>query len=375
MNAMLDYELPPTAAYGEEPNNVRVHGRPNTGAGTQEVKKPTGLTLTWVCDLRAATEGRYLVKGLIPVGGLGVIYGESNCGKTFFALDLAIAIATGQSWLNRRVNRTAVVYIAGEGKAGIENRIVANQRSGRLNGSASLAITNRAANFLQTAGDVGDLIDLVKNTHQSSGDACGLIIVDTLHRAMPGGSDNDPEDMGQLIANADYVRQQTGAAVWFIHHAGKDPTKGARGHSSLRAAVDTEVLVEGQSGTRKATVTKQRDFGSGDVFAFDLETVELGTDSDGDPVTSCVVKHSEVSAATKQKIKASGKNQASALVALREWARVNPDKQQVASNEFHELMKAQNIPANRKPEVLNFLCTAGVFISSVGGYVVNKDAL
>jgi hypothetical protein len=44
---------------------------------------------------------------------------------------------------------------------------------------------------------------------------------------------------------------------------------------------------------RVATVEKVRDGVTGATFAFDLEVVELGLDADGDPVTTCLVRHVE----------------------------------------------------------------------------------
>jgi hypothetical protein len=80
--------------------------------------------------------------------------------------------------------------------------------------------------------------------------------------------------------------------VILIHHAGKDTTKGARGHSSLHGAVDTEIEVTSITNPRLATVRKQRDLPWGDVFAFDLEEVDLGTDPETfDPITACMVVH------------------------------------------------------------------------------------
>jgi hypothetical protein len=75
-----------------------------------------------------------------------------------------------------------------------------------------------------------------------------------------------------------------------VHHTGKDAAKGARGHSSLRAATDTEIeLVADESGNRYAKVTKQRDYEGGEKFFFDLKPVILGVDQDGDEVSTCVV--------------------------------------------------------------------------------------
>jgi hypothetical protein len=98
--------------------------------------------------------------------------------------------------------------------------------------------------------------------------------------------------MGTLVSAADRVRLETGAHVAFIHHSGKDETRGARGHSLLRAAVDTEVRVERgeESGTVVVRVTKQRDLECAGIFNFKLDKVTLGVNRRGKPITSCVVK-------------------------------------------------------------------------------------
>ena len=81
--------------------------------------------------------------------------------------------------------------------------------------------------------------------------------------------------MGALIKRCDFhLRVGTGAHAMLLHHTGKDVSQGARGHSSLRAAVDTEIEMtwdkEGQSGL--ATVTKQRDSRTEGAFAFGSPT-------------------------------------------------------------------------------------------------------
>lgn len=87
------------------------------------------------------------------------------------------------------------------------------------------------------------------------------------------------------------IRRATGAHVMLVHHTGKDQSRGARGHSSLRAAIDTEIeLSRDDFGLITAKLTKQRDGATGGEFAFTLRQVELGRDQDGDPVTTCLVE-------------------------------------------------------------------------------------
>jgi hypothetical protein len=87
------------------------------------------------------------------------------------------------------------------------------------------------------------------------------------------------------------LRKSSGAHVMLLHHTGKDEKQGARGHSSLRAAVDTEIemksLNEDRSGL--ATVTKQRDSRTEGEFAFTLDDVDVDLRDNDTPVTSCVV--------------------------------------------------------------------------------------
>jgi len=175
-----------------------------------------------------------------------------------------------------------VLYAAAEGGAMFDNRLAARKaRFMVLRGALTLAGRNGEAEPLAAA--VGRLAE----TH---GDF-GLVVIDTLARVMGGADENAAPDIGALVRSAETIRDRTGAHVMFIHHSGKDVARGARGHSALRAAVDTEIeLSRGEDGTRLARTTKQRDMPGGAEHEFTLEEVSLGRDSDGDPVTSCIVR-------------------------------------------------------------------------------------
>src|SRR5262249_28464479 len=123
----------------------------------------------------------------------------------------------------------------------------------------------------------------------------GLIIIDTLSRAMAGGDENSSEDMGEFVMNVDRLRSWTGAHILIVHHLGKDASRGARGHSLLHAAVDTEVTItrDSATGISTATVTKQRELPTFGQIYYRLRSVELGRDQNDRPVTSCVVEPAE----------------------------------------------------------------------------------
>ncbi len=149
-------------------------------------------------------------------------------------------------------------------------------------------------------------MDALLNSIQAAQDRLGkvkLIVIDTLARAISGGDENSSMDMGKMIIQADMIRAQTGAHISFIHHSGKDDLKGARGHSSLRAAVDTEIEISRPDERSPSTIriVKQREMEMIEPMAFSLERIVLGENKRGAEITSCVVIETDVEAAAKPK--------------------------------------------------------------------------
>ncbi len=233
-------------------------------------------------------EDIYLVKKWLHRGAFSVIYGESNVGKTFLALDLAFHIAANAVWHGERVSGGPVVYIAGEGGAGIRNRVEAIRRT-----KPKLAEAASGRFFLLPAAlDLHGAID-ADAMIAALGATCAapaIIVVDTLARAMGAGDENTAKDMGQFVASVTALQRQTGAHVLVIHHSGKDASKGARGSGSLRAATDTEIELARNGAAIVATAKKQRDMLSGNEFAYRLVSVTLGQDQDGEPITCATIE-------------------------------------------------------------------------------------
>ena len=258
--------------------------------GLKRLNRPESLLdeLVWIGDAQPVLQSNYLIKNWIGAKQMTVVYGQSNTGKSFFTLDMSYHIAAGRNWHGHNVKQGVVLYYAAEGGSGYLNRARAIQdHYGDEN--VPLAIRPCPVNLLDPEADLPKLlaqIDMVKELH---GDIA-LIVVDTLSRALVGGNENGPEDMTAYIANSDVLREHGQCSVLSVHHSGK-ATDLARGHSSLRAATDTEieVAVDEVSGLRFAKTTKQREIEGGREFAFELETVVLGDDEDGDQVTSCFV--------------------------------------------------------------------------------------
>src|SRR5436305_1689464 len=88
-----------------------------------------------------------------------------------------------------------------------------------------------------------------------------LVEIDTVSRALAGGDENSAADMGSLVRSLDSLRDRLGCHVSAIHHLGKDAARGPRGHSLLKAAVDTAIEVSRDPASRISTgsIVKRRD--------------------------------------------------------------------------------------------------------------------
>lgn len=258
-------------------------------AEDKALAKPV-LPFVWFADARPNLEANDFVEGLLTSGSMSVIYGPSNCGKTFFVMDLALHVAWGREWRGKTVDKGAVVYLSLEGAQGVQNRMDAFRLHHKCHDLPFVAMP-KPVNLLDDKADVEAVIQLVEYIAAKTGLPVRMVIVDTLSRAMAGGNENSSEDMTALIGNCDRIRHATDAHVCIIHHSGKDEAKGARGHSSLRAATDTEIEIKRDPEVTRSIVkvVKQRDLEALDPLAFTLQSVMLGTNRRGKPVTSCVV--------------------------------------------------------------------------------------
>jgi len=258
---------------------------PLFGRRAQLKPRAAGLldAATWAANMAPCLQRPYLVKGWLDQGALSVLYGPSNSGKSFLALDLAHHVAKGRTWGNRRVNKGRVMYIAAEGGGGFANRVAALDSPEFWVLAVPLTLTGPDS-------AAGPLSEVLQHLAATGGAPFDLIVVDTMARVMGGRDENAAPDIADLLRNLDLIRRVTGAHVMLVHHTGKDTGRGARGHSSLRAAIDTEIeLSRDEAGQLVAEVTKQRDGPTGYRFAYRLRQVELGLDQDGDPVTTCTV--------------------------------------------------------------------------------------
>lgn len=283
-------------------------------------QKPSRFAVIPVLEFSQRPPPEWIIKGVVPRAELLVLFGESGSGKSFIALDLAGAICRGLPWRGCRTKPGRVVYVAAEGAGGFRNRVIAYAAKlpdpSDLRWTDKFGVIHAAPNLLLK----DDALDVCKSIIASGG--ADVVIIDTFAQTTPGANENAAEDMGKALAHCKGIHRATGALVMLVHHSGKDASKGARGWSGLKAAADAELEVVRTPTGRMLRVSKQKDGEDGLAWGFDLDPVTVGIDSDGDEITSCVVRETEVPMPSSATAKPMGPIEAAVNAVLQEMAQV-----------------------------------------------------
>ena len=281
--------------------------KPTVGASSPDQPGGRFQWLTSTASAQPVLNGNWTIKRLLPAEGLGVIFGRPGSGKTFSVMDIAMHVAAGLTWRGLKTRQAPVSYVSPEaGRLGA-NRVIGWCRHHGLPWPDTFRLSPAGINLCSTEDDARALIEDIKANQPG----CRLVVIDTLNRAMAGGDENDGQDMGNFVRLCDLIAKEVQAFVLVVHHSGKDAARGSRGHSSLLGAVSLELEVtkeQGEAGTIK--VTKMRDGEDGAEYAFDIGSVPLGNDEDGEEVTTGISLEADLSAVQKHRnAQPQGKNQ------------------------------------------------------------------
>lgn len=241
-------------------------------------------------------EPDYLVRDMLTAGDLSLVFGAPSSGKSFFATDLAMAIARGADVHGKRVKQGGVIYIAAEGKTGFKNRLraYAYHYGIELGTQLPFVLVPASVNLYAQEGDITTLladIAVIQARMAEMGTDVALTVIDTFAAVSIGANENASEDMSKIIGNCSKIQKATAGHVMIVHHDNAAGTK-PRGHSSLTGAVDNSIeVVTDDAGNRTAIVRKLKEGPDGEKIPFRLHVVEIGRrEDDGSPVTSCVVE-------------------------------------------------------------------------------------
>src|SRR5262245_31982088 len=247
--------------------------RPINGARRPKAQRWTKFQLVLFDVLKPSNDRPYLVKGLIPRVGLTVLWGPPKCGKSFWAFDVAMHVALGWPYRDRRTSQGSVVYCSFEGAEGFKARAEAfrQRHLSDDHDSVPFYLMPTRANL---PVDHAELIRAI----EAEDIAPAAVVLDTLNRSIEG-EEND-KNMGAYVKAADAIREAFNCAVIIVHHCGIDGTR-PRGHTSLTCAADAQQACNrDQAGNVEVKVEYMKDGPDGDIVVSRLEQVTVGEDED-----------------------------------------------------------------------------------------------
>ena len=226
-----------------------------------------------------------LVEGLIAVGDIAVFYGAAKTGKSFLTVDLALSLSNGDVWFDRSTRHAKVLYWAGEDFKGLIARRAACTRHKGACGVFSIGddplslAPSKAADTLDALSNVLRY-ELAPSSLEDPSNYSKLppvLIVDTWAMLTASMDENSGKDMSAAMAALRELQVRVAnLTIIIIHHAGKDGSRGMRGHSSLLAAVDVAIEVDRSSkGLGRWTVRNARRNPTGATGQFRLKPVSL----------------------------------------------------------------------------------------------------
>ena len=301
------------------------------------------LSFTLYRDIEAEPRKDWLVHNFFGAGELSCIFGPPGSGKSVLAGDLAAHIAAGRFWFSRRVQQGGVHYVAIERHALVRRRLAAFREHHAVE-EIPLAIVSGQADLRTSRDSAEEIIEYARKLADIGEVPTTLIVIDTVSRALAGGDENSPKDMGSLVGNLAYIQEQTGAHVSALHHIPADGTQRLRGDGALLGACDTTIKVESFNDYRMGTVDKVNDGPEGESVTFTLKSIELHHDPETNITTTApVVIQTEAAMGTATRGPKLTPNQRSVLSLIQEAGTAG-----LTNDEWFEAAKAIGIGEARK---------------------------
>ena len=245
-------------------------------------------------DARAPTPS-WIIRDVLAEGPINFMAGQSGAGKTFAALSLAVALASGNPWLGKEVvgGPKGVLYITAEGTESIGERTEALE----LIGQARPGIP-----FLHVACYDHTLLEKVikRAKHEMLkrfGTPLFMTFIDTMGALFDIKDEQDNAEANTHMRSVRRICVKHGTRAMLLHHYGKNGEAGMRGASGYTGAADGIIAVTakldattGDATDRFIAITKTRRGRTGGLTGFELRQIEVGKDAEGEALKAAYIQ-------------------------------------------------------------------------------------
>lgn len=194
----------------------------------------------------------FLVPDLIPMG-LTLLAAKPKIGKSYLALQLCLAVATGDSFLEEEARRGDVLYLSLE-----DNRSRLYSRSLAMEEGES---GESDIDFMMEAPRAGSGLLEVLEEWLDAVDDPRLIVIDTMAEILPGtsGRKSEYQHATDVLRPLQRLAAERNIAILLIHHTNKnqeapdvfDQITGTTGYAGV---ADTLMVIERVRGDNQATM-------------------------------------------------------------------------------------------------------------------------
>lgn len=185
---------------------------------------------------------QWAVPGLLPAG-LSFLVAAPKMGKSWMALDLCLAVASGGEWLGRKVNQGPTLYLDLEDSA---NRAQARMRT-LLDGFTAAPET---CTFRLLAPILGPDLFKILDEWVTANPGAKVVCIDTFQKIKPATGKNETSYSAdyRICAPLQSWAQQHNICVLLIHHTRKgtgsaDIFEGINGSQGLMGSADAVLLL------------------------------------------------------------------------------------------------------------------------------------
>jgi RecA-family ATPase len=125
-----------------------------------------------------------------------------------------------------------------------------------------------------------------------------------LARNFGAGDENSTKDMGKFIKALDEIRAAYKCAIVVVHHTGHTQKDRGRGSTAMPGAVDMDWRVQKEQNSDLITLDnpKMKDRAKTPPMTFKLIPVDIGENSKGKMITSCILQDTDYKPKQQKKI-------------------------------------------------------------------------
>ena len=197
----------------------------------------------WIDECQDVEPPIFLISDWLVQDTVTCIYGAPGAYKTYFMLEAGFCLAAGVPFAGKPVHQTSVAYVAAEGQRGLAMRLEALSEAHQVVPDRnSFRLITQPLNLLDDEAVtcfIRYLFDLEKREKIDF----GLVVLDTYSQCISGADENSQAVASKASSAMIRIRRELETTLVYVHHTGKDESRGMRGSDALRANTDGAIEI------------------------------------------------------------------------------------------------------------------------------------